>query len=253
MLPRAILFDLDDTLIHAHQAAEAAWLVVATELADELVPLTPMEVAVAVSAVAQKFWADPVRHRHWRVRLRDARRRIVAEAFAGLANRGSRLPPTRVAKRLADKFSSYREEQMRLFPDAHEVIDALKSRGTRLALVTNGAAEAQRAKIKRFDLAGRFDHIQIEGEHEFGKPDERAYLHALRQLGVHARDAWMVGDNLEWEVAAPQRLGIFAIWFDGESKGLPQDTLITPDRIIASLSELLQMEEMDGQAETVER
>ena len=55
MLPRAILFDLDDTLIHAYQAAEAAWLVVATELADELVPLTPIEVAVAVSAAAQKF------------------------------------------------------------------------------------------------------------------------------------------------------------------------------------------------------
>jgi putative hydrolase of the HAD superfamily len=59
------------------------------------------------------------------------------------------------------------------FPDAHNVIDALRARGTRLALVTNGASEAQRAKIDRFDLANRFDHFQIEGEHEFGKPDER--------------------------------------------------------------------------------
>jgi FMN phosphatase YigB (HAD superfamily) len=29
-------------------------------------------------------------------------------------------------------------------------------------------------------------------------------------LGVEAHETWMVGDNLEWEVAAPQRLGIFA-------------------------------------------
>jgi putative hydrolase of the HAD superfamily len=128
---------------------------------------------------------------------------------------------------------------MRLFPDAHNVIDALRARGTRLALVTNGASKEQRAKIDRFDLASRFDHIQIEGEHAFGKPDERAYLHALRQLGAHARDTWMIGDNLEWEVAAPQRLGIFAIWFDAAGIGLPRDTPVRPDRIVASLSELL--------------
>jgi putative hydrolase of the HAD superfamily len=48
----------------------------------------------------------------------------------------------------------------RTLPDAHNVFDALRARGTRLALVTNGASEAQRAKIDRFDLASRFDHIQ---------------------------------------------------------------------------------------------
>ena len=247
MLPRAILFDLDDTLIHAHGGMEAAWLVVAQELADELAPLAPAEVAKAISAFARNFWADPQRHRLWRVRLRDARRAIVAGSFVGLANLGCPVPPAEVVQRLADRFTCHREEQMHLFPDTHTVIDALKLRGTRLALVTNGASEAQRAKIERFDLARRFDHIQIEGEHEFGKPDERAYLHALRQLGVDAQDAWMVGDNLEWEVSAPQRLGIFAIWFDGAAKGLPPDTHIKPDRIVASLTELLQMEAVDGE------
>jgi len=75
--------------------------------------------------------------------------------------------PAGVAQRLAEGFSAYRDEHMRLFPDAHNVIDVLRASGTRLALVTNGASEAQRAKIDRFDLANRFDHIQIEGEHAF--------------------------------------------------------------------------------------
>jgi putative hydrolase of the HAD superfamily len=241
MLPRAILFDLDDTLIRAYGGAEAAWLAVAHELADELAPLAPREVADAIGAFARNFWADPERHRLWRVRLWDARREIVAICFKRLAKSGCPVPPAEVARLLADRFSANRDDQMRLFPDAHNVIDALKARGMRLALVTNGAAKDQRAKIERFDLARRFDHIQIEGEHGFGKPDERAYLHALRQLGVDARDAWMVGDNLEWEVVGPQRLGIFAIWFDGEGKGLPRDTHIRPDRVVLSLSELLQM------------
>ena len=246
MLPRAMLFDLDDTLIQVHGGAQAAWLLVTRELADDLAPLTPSEVTEAVVAFARNFWADPERHRLWRMRLSDARREIVAGSFAALASTGRRVPPAGVIQRLADRFSAHRDEHMRLFPDAHHVIDVLRARGTRLALVTNGASEAQRAKIDRFDLASRFDHIQIEGEHEFGKPDERAYLHALRQLGAEARDTWMVGDNLEWEVAAPQRLGIFGIWFDAAGKGLPRATHIRPDRIVASLSELLPTEAAEG-------
>ena len=59
MLPQAILFDLDETLIQAHGGAEAAWLVVTHEFADDLAPLTPSEVGEAIGAFAQNFWADP--------------------------------------------------------------------------------------------------------------------------------------------------------------------------------------------------
>ena len=123
--------------------------------------------------------------------------------------------------RLADRFTAYREEEMFVFPGAHDAIDELKARGVKLALVTNGAAGAQRAKVERFALSDRFDHIQIEGEHGFGKPEERAYLHAMQALGVTASETWMIGDNLEWEVVAPQRLGIYAIWIDVHGDGLP--------------------------------
>ena len=49
----------------------------------------------------------------------------------------------------------------------------------------------------------------------------------------------MVGDNLEWEVAAPQRLGIFSIWCDHAGAGVPEGSTVVPDRIIRSLGELL--------------
>ena len=127
-----------------------------------------------------------------------------------------------------------------MFPGAHETLDRLKELGVKLALVTNGAAEAQRAKVVRFALEHRFDHIQIEGEHGFGKPEEQAYIHALAALGVEAHETWMIGDNLEWEVVAPQRLGIFAIWYDGYGVGLPSGSPIRPDRIIRALPELLE-------------
>ena len=67
----------------------------------------------------------------------------------------------------------------------------------------------------------------------------RAYTHAMEVLGVGPHETWMVGDNLEWEVVGPQRLGIHAIWHDGYGVGLPPGSPIKPDRIIRWLSELL--------------
>jgi putative hydrolase of the HAD superfamily len=239
MLPRAILFDLDDTILSAYARPELAWPAVAAGFAAELAPL-PQDALIATTLdIASAFWADTAHHAYWRQRLAEARRVIVADAFACLAAAGHTVPNIDVAHRLADRFSAYREEQMFLFPDAHAVIDALRAAGVRLALVTNGAAEIQRGKIGRFELTHRFDHIQIEGEHGFGKPDERAYRHAMQALDVGPSDTWMVGDNLEWEVAAPQRLGIHAIWHDPTGQGLPPDCPIRPDRVIRRLTELL--------------
>jgi putative hydrolase of the HAD superfamily len=239
-LPRAMLIDMDDTILSAYGRPEIAWNIVATEFADELAPHSPSEVAETILFEARKFWstAEPV----WRLQLHEARRITVKNGFAALAAAGKTGLSEQLAIKIADRFTVYREDETFVFPGAHDAIDALKALGVKLALVTNGAAGIQRAKVERFALTHRFDHIQIEGEHGFGKPDERAYLHAMNALGVEARDTWMVGDNLEWEVEAPQRLGIYAVWIDVHGEGLPPDAAIRPDRIIRSLTELLPAE-----------
>ncbi len=236
-LPRAMLIDMDDTILSAYARPDLAWNNVAAEFESELTPLLPQQVAAAIVDFGRKFWAtaEPA----WRLKLAEARHEVVRGGFAALAEAGHLVLPRDLGIRLADRFTVYREEQMFVFPGAHDAIDALKALGVKLALVTNGAAIDQRAKIERFALTHRFDHIQIEGEHGFGKPEERAYLHAMQALGVTARETWMVGDNLEWEVEAPQRLGIYAIWLDAHGQGLPAQSAIRPDRIIRSLTELL--------------
>ena len=133
-----------------------------------------------------------------------------------------------------------RRAEYRLYPDAHDTVDALRAAGVKLALVTNGAAETQRAKIERFDLAHRFEHIQIEGEFGQGKPELAVYRHALDKLGCDAGDAWMVGDNYEWEVVAPQKLGMCGIWYDPFETGVPAGATHYPTRIIRRLGELLE-------------
>ena len=236
-LPPAILIDLDDTILSAYGRPDIAWNTVATEFATDLAPLSPEQVAIAIVDSGRKFWAtaEPA----WRLKLADARHEVVRAGFSALAGAGHTAPSLEIASRLADRYTAYREEEMFIFPGAHDAIDALKAHGVKLALVTNGAAGIQRAKVERFALTHRFDHIQIEGEHGFGKPDDRAYHHAMQALGVTAPETWMVGDNLEWEVEVPQRLGIYAIWMDVHGAGLPQGSPVKPDRIIRSLAELL--------------
>jgi putative hydrolase of the HAD superfamily len=236
-LPRAMLIDMDDTILSAYGRPEIAWHHIAAEFAHEFSPLSPQQVAAAVLSFARNFWtnAEPA----WRLKLAEARRITVQGGFDALSASGHRQLSPELAIRIANRFTEYREQEMFIFPGAHDAIDALRALGVKLALVTNGAADTQRAKVERFELAHRFHHIQIEGEHGFGKPEERAYLHAMDALGVTAADTWMIGDNLEWEVEMPQRLGIYAIWMDVHGDGLPPGSTVKPDRIIRSLGELL--------------
>ena len=236
-LPRAMLIDMDDTILSAYGRPEIAWNNVTAEFADEFGSTTSQQVATAVLASAREFWGKA--GAEWRLRLEEARHIVVGNGFAALSAAGHAPLSQDLATRLANRFSAYREEEMFVFPGAHDAIDAFKAHGVKLALVTNGASGPQRAKVERFALSHRFDHIQIEGEHGFGKPEERAYLHAMAALGVTAPETWMIGDNLEWEVEAPQRLGIYAIWIDVHGDGLPADSTVRPDRIIRSLTELL--------------
>lgn len=236
-LPPALLIDLDDTVLRFGLRADLS-AEVALEFRREALPLRPDELAELLEQAFDDYWAHAERHRVSRFRpLEEVRREIVAGLFAKLRPGAPGLTEE-AAIRFADRFHFYREGRIECFPGAVEALDRFKAEGVKLALITNGRSLIQREKINRFDLAHRFDHIQIEEEHGFGKPDERAYHHAMSVLGVGPEECWMIGDNLEWEVVAPQRLGIYAIWYDGYGQGLPQGSAIKPDRIIRSLKEL---------------
>lgn len=236
-LPRAILFDLDETIL-SFGRRPLLLLELAEQFAARFAPVTPGEAAAALEAAFVAYWADAVRHKAGRFRLAQSRQEIVEDAFAGLRARAPALT-AEFAREFGARFHLYREEQVQCFPGAVATVETLKARGVRLALVTNGTSEAQRAKLVRFDLARLFEHVQIEEEAGFGKPEPQAYQHALATLGVAAHETWMVGDHLEWEVAAPQRLGIYAIWHDHLQAGLPPDSAVRPDRIIRAIPELL--------------
>lgn len=233
-LPKAILFDMDDTLIEFASSAGPCWKAVCGRFAPECDGVTSERLLAALDAYRTWYWSDPERHRIGRLNMAAARREVIAGAFRNLGlDRPALIDP------MADAFAEKRAEALRLFPEAIDVLRDLRSLSIRLALITNGERGEQRAKIDRFGLAPYFDHIQVEGAFGAGKPDERVYRHALDQIAVRPADAWMVGDNLEWDVWGAQQTGVRGIWRDVAGTGLPPTSPVQPDRIIRSLTELI--------------
>ena len=237
-LPRAILFDLDDTLIRAYAQPEDAWRRLLHVFACHLDAHDNgaiERIRIAIMDEARVFWSERAAAAKWRLDIAGARRLSVRRGLARLG-----VADEVLADRIADAFTEMRRAEYRLYPDAHATVDALRRAGVKLALVTNGGAETQREKIVRFELTHRFEHIQIEGEFGMGKPELDVYRHALERLGVAAGDAWMVGDNYEWEVVAPQQLGMCGIWYDPFDAGVPAHASQQPTRIIKRLAELVE-------------
>ena len=231
--PRAMLIDLDDTIIDDGGGVEACWRLVCAAAADRVPALDADDLFHEILRTRHWYWSDPERHRTGRADLRAASIGIVRSSLCKL---GFDLPD--LAHDLGVLYRTKRSQGTELIPGAVEALRRFRSSGIGLALITNGSGAGQRAKIDRFDLGRHFDYIFIEGEMGFGKPDREVYLMAMSALGSEPADTWCVGDNLEWEVAAPQTLGIYCVWIDPTGAGPPVKSGVTPDLIVASIAEL---------------
>jgi putative hydrolase of the HAD superfamily len=233
-LPDALCLDLDDTILEFDAHADPSWQQVADLHSDDLDGRTG-DFLRSLERTRKWYWGDPERHRRGRLAGVGATREIVALTLEAMS-----LPRVDLAGPIAVAYSERRLGAMRPFPGALETLRELRRRGLPLALLTNGDAPTQRGKIERFDLARHFDCIVVEGEFGVGKPDPRVFEHALSELGVGPESAWMVGDNLTWDVAGAQRVGMRGIWVDHRGTGLPADAAAEPDGIVLLIRELLE-------------
>lgn len=233
-LPPVVLLDLDDTILDDSSQVSQCWRESCFDQRSSLGSIDPAALHATIERVRDWYWSDRERHRTGRLDLDQARCEVVQMSLAemGVEDRDT-------AWRITQAYISRREQGLEPLPGALETVRWFRDNGCRLALLTNGTGPAQRRKIERFGLAESFERILIEGELGFGKPDTRVFQRALDEMGVAPQDTWMIGDNLEWDVAAPQRMGIFAIWIDKHGTGAPNSG-VRPDRIIRGLSELRQ-------------
>jgi putative hydrolase of the HAD superfamily len=231
--PRALLLDLDDTILDDSSLVDDCWAQACASRADRLGEAQTAALVESIRRTSEWYWSDPERHRQGRLSLDATRCEVVRLALAEIG-----LDDRPLAQEIGGEYARRRDVGMTPLPEAIDTVRWLRHAGCRLALLTNGGGPAQWAKIKRFGLAELFDIVLVEGEVGYGKPDPRIYVEALRALDAAPADAWMAGDNLEWDVVAPQKLGIRGIWIDARSAGLPVNSLAKPDLIIRALREL---------------
>jgi putative hydrolase of the HAD superfamily len=105
-----------------------------------------------------------------------------------------------------------------LADSAHALLEALRARGLKLALVSNTASPQWLLQpiLERQGIAQRVDAVVLSSEVGKRKPHPAIFEHALRELEVESRDALFVGDRLEADVLGASRIGMKtmqAVWF----------------------------------------
>lgn len=100
-----------------------------------------------------------------------------------------------------------------------ETLRLLRDRGLKLAIVTNASSSFQRAAIAALKIEHLFDAIVISEAEGVSKPDRRIFDLTLSRLGVAAGDAIFVGDHPDVDVRGAQEAGMRAIWKHDEYWG----------------------------------
>jgi FMN hydrolase / 5-amino-6-(5-phospho-D-ribitylamino)uracil phosphatase len=113
-----------------------------------------------------------------------------------------------------DAWSSY----YTLAASTHALLEALRGRGLKLALVSNTASPhwLMQPVLERQGLVERLDAILLSSEVGKRKPHPAIFKAALDELGVDASEALHVGDRLEADVLGAARVGmktVQAVWF----------------------------------------
>jgi putative hydrolase of the HAD superfamily len=252
---KAVLFDLDDTLIPEEMPDREALLAVAERVRKRF-GVRAEEFATTADRRAVELWrTNPVPAKARDIGLGHLEglwgRFDAADPFLGALRdwipayrretwRGALLRHDirdgAFSTGIGRAFQEERRARMAAFSDAATVLSRLRDDGYRLGLVTNGAPLVQREKLEASGLAGYFHRVVVSGDVGFGKPDSRVFIAALDGLAVGPEDAVMVGNRLERDIQGARNAGIRSVLI--RRRGLASGSGPSPEFEISSLEEL---------------
>lgn len=209
-----VLFDLDDTLHDDTFAYQSAAEEVAREVAAEH-GVNALALQAAYVAEAEGFW-QRLSPRDLKVKLSRVRASMWQNALESVG-----VASPEVAEQSAERYNAYRSKYYTLFPGAVELLKALRERGMKLGIVTNGLSETHREKIALLRISEYFDAIFLADEVGMIKPDPLLFAHACRTLGGAPAHSAMVGDRYDRDIRGALEAGLFTIWLNVRDEELP--------------------------------
>lgn len=127
-------------------------------------------------------------------------------------------------------------EFVTLDPRTRELLVRLRRDGIRSAVVTNGTSASQRPKLRTTGIDGLVDAIVVSEEVGVPKPEPEIFQHALTAIDADPATTVFVGDNPAADIAGAKGLGLLTAWVH-----LGRDWELTtprPDYVIGAIWEL---------------
>jgi len=251
---KALIFDLDDTLIVEAASADSAFLETC-QLAESRYKVDPQELHATVRETCRILWQRTPVHSYcleigmssweglWARFEGDDYNLKVLKNWAPVYRFNSwyeallkhKIDDKEFAAELAEEFPANRRKRHVIYDDAVPALEFF-SQSHLLGLITNGAPDLQWEKIKGAGIQNYFDEIVISGEVGFGKPNRRIYETILSRLKVTIKQVAIIGNNLRSDVQGAQEIGIKAIWLN--RIGRLRYNSVVPDFEISTLHEL---------------
>lgn len=227
---RAVLFDLDGTLMD-HDAARAAGL--AAHLGERHPELLPDELARLDADWLRLETLHYDEYAAGRCTFQEQRRRRVRGLHATL---GDVAPLDGDADEWFAGYLTHYRAAWRAFDDVLPALAALAGAlpDVRLGIVTNGEGEPQRAKLAAIGLTERFPVFIASAEVGTRKPEPEIFLLACERLGVDPSASAHVGDRLDLDAHGAAAAGLRGVWLDRSGAGAAVDGVVR----IAGLREL---------------
>jgi putative hydrolase of the HAD superfamily len=211
----AVLFDLDETLLDRTNALIAF-------LADQHARFAGRLGDAPFAVWRDRFLALDARGHVHKSAVYPA---ILAE-FGGDADLGSAL--------LADYLENCCRHA-RGFPGMAETLTALRGRGLKLGIVTNGETAFQTRHIDALGLAALVDAVLISESEGLRKPDAALFRRAAERLGARPEDCLFVGDNPVADILGAHAAGMRTLWFRN-GQAWPRDIDVLPGASIETLA-----------------
>jgi putative hydrolase of the HAD superfamily len=221
--PKAILFDLDDTL----------WPIAPVILQAEQTLYDWL--ATHAPGVTRQFTVESLRQ----ARLELLARRPEFKLDLGALRRAGLLAAFEQAGEDAAKvelaMTEFFAARNAVVPYDDVLPGLLRLKGRVLVgSVSNGNADLQ--------TIGLSHHFKVSvAAHQLGcaKPDAAIFHAACRELGVAPADAVYVGDDVLLDVQGAQRAGLRAVWMNRTGSGAHLEHDVVPDAIVADFDQLL--------------
>lgn len=102
----------------------------------------------------------------------------------------------------------------KLYEDTMDTLIALRQRGYRLSILTNGSDRLQNQKLDHCGVRPLVDSITVSGADGIHKPDPDIFRRAAARLGVPCEACLFVGDHPKNDVAGALGAGMHAVWMD---------------------------------------